>query len=191
MKWLKQTVNECLRVKADGSGKIRWGADAAFAVHPDFKSQTGATMTMGEGSMISMSSKQKLNTRSSTEAELVAADDVMGPMLWVRLFLEAQGYPVKENVLLQDNQSAILLESNGRRSAGKRSRHLNVRYFFIEDQKKKGNVKIEFCPTDAMTADYFTKLLVGKKFGKLRREIVGQPKTLASQLLMLALADKF
>ena len=43
-------------------------------------------MTMGEGAIFSISRKQKLNTRSSTEAELVAADDVVSSIVWTKLF---------------------------------------------------------------------------------------------------------
>ena len=56
----------------------------------------------------SQSHKQKLNTRSSTKAEAVGVDDAMGPVLWTRLFLEAQGIEVWHNILYQDNKSAIL-----------------------------------------------------------------------------------
>ena len=56
---------------------IKWSTDASFAVHQDMKSHTGITMSMGKGSVISASRKQKMNTRSSTEAELVAADDAV------------------------------------------------------------------------------------------------------------------
>ena len=55
-------------------------------------------MTYGRGAPISQSHKQKLNMRSSTEAEVVGVDDAMGPILWTRLFLEAQGIEVKRNV---------------------------------------------------------------------------------------------
>ena len=81
---------------------------------------------MGRGAIASISAKQKVNARSSTEAEVVGIDDAMGPVLWTRCFLEEQGYEVEDNVLLQDNQSAMHLETNGRASAGKRSRHLNI-----------------------------------------------------------------
>ena len=50
--------------------------DASFAVHLDFKSHLGGVMTMGTGAIMSGSNKQKLNTRSSCEAELVGFDDL-------------------------------------------------------------------------------------------------------------------
>ena len=184
MKFLKQTSKDRLTLSADGTHKIQWHVDASFAVHPDFRSHTGATMTMGKGAITSISRKQGMNTRSSTEAEVVAADEAVGPMLWTKLFLEAQGYPVKENILFQDNQSAMLLEKNGRKSAGKRSRHLNIRFFFVTDQKAKGNIDIAYCPTDEMTADYMTKPLHGQKFTTFRQEIMNLP--FAAQLMMWA-----
>ena len=54
---------------------MKWYVEAIFAVHPDFNSHTGSIMNMGQGEMQSVSSKQKLNTRSSTEAEVVEVDD--------------------------------------------------------------------------------------------------------------------
>ena len=54
-----------------------------------------------------MSRKQKLNTKSSTTAELVCADDATTMMLWTKLFMEEQGYKIEENVLYQDNKTAI------------------------------------------------------------------------------------
>jgi hypothetical protein len=107
----------------------------------------------------------------------VAADEVAGPMLWTKQFLEAQAYPVTRNTLYQDNRSAMLLETNGRQSAGKRSRHLNIRMFFVADQVKKGSIDIEYCPTDDMTGDYMTKPLHGKKFVSFRNEIMNLSPT--------------
>jgi len=62
--------------------------------------------------------------------------------------MEEQGYDVKENILCQDNKSTILLENNGKRSSGKRTRAINIRYFFLTDQVEKGNLRIECCPTE-------------------------------------------
>ena len=67
-------------------------------------------------------------------------------------------------IMYQDNQSAILLEKNGTKSSSKRTRHLNIRYFFIVDKIKNNELKVEYCPTDEMVGDFFTKPLQGKKF---------------------------
>ena len=88
--------------------------------------------------------------------------------------MEGQGYKIDDNILYQDNKSSILLETNGQRSAGKRSRAINIRYFFITDQVEKGNVKVVYCPTDDMIADFMTKPLQGRKFKKFRRLIMGE-----------------
>ena len=174
MRYIHSTQGWHVTLSADSLRIMKWYVDASFAVHPDFKSHTGAVMTMGKGAMQAMSKKQKLNTRSSTEAELVGVDDAMTMILWTMLFMEAQGYPIKKNVLYQDNKSAILLEVNGRKSAGKRSRALNVRYYFVTDQVEKGRIIIEHCPTDTMIADYNTKPLQGEKFRQFRAEIMGE-----------------
>jgi hypothetical protein len=67
--------------------------------------------------------------------------------------------------LYQDNKSAILLETNGKKSSWKRTQALNIRYFFLTDQVEKGNVTIVYCPTDDMVGDFHTsKPLQGEKF---------------------------
>ena len=98
-------------------------------------------------------------------------------MIWTKNFIEAQGYDMGPPVLHQDNQSAIKLESNGMASAGKRSRHMNIRYFFIAEKvaNKEVLVSYYYCPTDAtddMIADFFTKPLQGSKFLRFRDTIL-------------------
>ena len=175
MKYLNSTKSLNLTLSADNLHCIKWYVDASFAVHPDYKSHTGATMSYGDGhgAVQSISRKQKLNTKSSTESELVGVDDVSVMILWTKLFLEEQGYEIEKNILYQDNKSAILLESNGKKSSGKRTRALNIRYFFLTDQVEKGNVTIEYCPTDDMVGDFHTKPLQGEKFRKFRNENLG------------------
>jgi hypothetical protein len=62
----------------------------------------------------------------------------------------------------------MLLEKNGRGSSSKRTRHINIRYFFVADRVAAGEVKIEYCPTADMLADFFTKPLQGSIFRKFR-----------------------
>ena len=132
-------------------------------------------MSMGEGAMQTLSQKQKLNSRISTEAELIAVDDAITQVLWTRLFMAEQGqYPIKENIVYQSNESAILLEKNGRASAGKRSHAPNIQYFFVTNQVEKGHIKIDHCPTDDLWGDdYQTKQLQGEKFRKFRALLQG------------------
>ena len=132
-------------------------------------------MSFGRGAPVTISSKQKLNSRSSTDAELIGADDVMSPMLWTRLFLEAQGVDVQENILHQDNKSTIILAEKGKSSSGKRTRALNIRFFFIHDQINHGNLRVVYCPTKEMRGDYCTKPLQGALFHDHRAFIMGHP----------------
>jgi hypothetical protein len=173
LKYINGTRKDKLILSAEDLHVIKWYVDCAFAVHPDFKSHTGGNMTYGQGTPMSMSRKQKLNTRSSTEAELVGPDDLSTLILWTRLFMEAQGYEIEKNILYQDNKSTILLEENGKKSSSKRTRALNIRYFFLTDQIQKGNLIVEYCPTTEMVADYFSKPLQGKLFQKFRKSIMG------------------
>jgi hypothetical protein len=111
-------------MSADNLHCIRWYVVASFAVHPDYKSHTGATVSYGDGDDAAVqliSRKQKLNTKSNTESESVGVDDVSVMILWTKLFLEEQGYEINNNILYQDNKSAILLETNGKKSSGKRT----------------------------------------------------------------------
>jgi len=172
-RYLDGTIGLPLILAMDKSGKMQWHVDASFAVHNDMKSHTGATMTMGQGAAYSQSSKQKLNTKSSTEAELVGVDDVLPQMIWCRYFLEAQQEQVEDNICYQDNESAIKLENNGKRSSSKRTRHINIRYYFITDRVANGEVSIEYCPTGDMVGDFHTKSLQGSQFCRFRNTILG------------------
>ncbi len=172
MKYLQSTMDLPLVLSADSSGQPKWHIDASYAVHMDMKSHTGGSMSLGKGSVYSTLVKQKLVTRSSTEAEVVAVHDVLPQMLWTAYFLKGQGVHVNDSILFQDNMSAILLEKNGRASASKRSRHMNIRYFFIADRAKSGELRIEYCPTEEMLGDFFTQPLQGGQFYILRDDIM-------------------
>ena len=177
LKYCNGTRKDVLTLSADDLHVIKWYVDASFAVHPDFKGHTGGCMTFGQGVPQSISRKQKLNTRSSTEAELVGADDASVMILWTKLFMEAQGYGIKRNILFQDNKSTILLENNGKRSSSKRTRAFNIRYFFLTDQIEKGNLEVVYCPTTEMDGDFFTKPLQGSTFAKFKKRMgVSSPK---------------
>ncbi len=142
----------------------RWHVNAAFTIHKDMKSHTGATMSLGSGTICSISTKQKVNTQSFTEAELIWFDDVVSKILWSKLFIEGQGFQVKANIVYWDNTSSMHLEENGKASSGKHTHHFHIKYFYITNLINRNQITIEYCPTEDMIADYMTKPLVGTKF---------------------------
>ena len=98
------------------------------------------------------------------EAELIGVYDMMPQLVWTGNFMLAQGINIKKVVLMQDNTSAILLGHNGQRSSTKRTKHIDIWYFYIKEMVDSKNVVIEYCPTEMMMADYFAKLLQGNLF---------------------------
>jgi hypothetical protein len=133
MGFLKGTIDDVLTLEADDTQTMSWYIDAAFAVHPDMKSHTSAVFTMGKGAIISDSLKQKVNSRSSMESEIVGVDDEIHKVVWAKRFAEYQGFKVKLNIVFQDNTSSMKLEQNGKASSGKRSRHFDIKIFYVTD----------------------------------------------------------
>jgi hypothetical protein len=173
MKYIRGTKTLPLILSANGSGILKWWIDGSFAVHPNMRGHTGGGLSMGRGFPIVSSTKQKLNTRSSTESEIVGVDDCMPAVLWTRYFMEAQGYGIQENIVFQDNKSAILMEKNGKASSSKRTKHINIRYYFVTDRINKKELKVEWCPTGDMIGDFMTKPNQGTLFTKFRDQIMG------------------
>ena len=182
--YLKEMVHLPLVVGADDSGRLTWNIDALFAVNLDCKSHTGACLTLGYGSILSISTKQKINTKSSTKAELVGVDDAMSFVMWMKHFFESQVQSVNMNSLLkplgsditieQDNTSVIQLERNERKSSSKRIKYINVTYFYITDRLKAGDIsRIIYKPTGDIESDHLTKALQGKSFHTHRKTLIG------------------
>jgi hypothetical protein len=170
-KYLFGTKELSLRLTADGKVVIHSYIDASFACHPDGKSHTGEMITFGGGAVFSRSSKQKLVTKSSTEAELVGLSDGLSHVLWTKNFLQSQGYANGPAIIHQDNKSTITLVEKGK-STSNRTRHISVKYFFIKDRMDKKEVEVVYTSTDKLHADFFSKPLQGHLFEKHRDVIM-------------------
>ena len=138
--------------------------DVSYGVHTDGKSHTGGCISFGLGVVATKCQKQKLNVKSSTEGEIVEVSDYLSSMIWSRMFVEAQGYPMVDNVLYQDNQSAMKIIKHGRRSSGQKTSHMNIRYLWFKDRLTSERIKVVYCPTGNMLTDFFTKPLQGNLF---------------------------
>ena len=140
MEHLKETKKLKLKLSTDNLNISKWCIDASHAVHPDVKSHTGGSMTLGCGCICNMSRKQKLNTKSSAESKLAGVDDFVSPVLWTRCFLHAQGCNCDETVVCQDNTSAISLEKNVKLSGSKQTWCVNIRHHFCHRQNQEGQI---------------------------------------------------
>lgn len=144
------------------SFELRAYVDAAFCSHPDGKSHTGMCVMLGDACVMAKSSKKKIVTKDSTEAELVGLTDKLTCIVQCYEFVRAQGYNISIPTVQQDNCSTISLVTQG---GGKpRNKHLRARQYLVLDYVKDERIKIEFVPTNEMIADILTKPLQGKLY---------------------------
>ena len=140
--------------------------DCAFGVHWDKRSHSGMLITMGFGGPPIMwrSGKQRINTRHSTEGELVAIHDFLDHVLWLAQILEWWGYPQGTIPIYQDNTSTITIAYMGKGSAHSHTRYISIKYFWIKQFLDSGKLILKYLPRDQMVADFFTSCRGGAVF---------------------------
>jgi hypothetical protein len=171
IRYIREARATPLTLEVDIPVKVIAYIDASYAVHADKKSHTGCIITLGKGAIYGKSSTQKLNTTSSTEAELVAMTEAGNQVLWTRNFLIHQEYKVGPALIYQDNLSTIQLVKNGR-SNSERTRHIDIKFFFLHDRIKSDHIIVTYKSTKEMIADLLTKPLQGKLFQELRDQVL-------------------
>ena len=171
--YLKRTRDVPLRLGCDLIPQVTVSIDAAFANREWMRSTSGLCVTLGIGFFIAWCKVQNLNSKSSTEAEIIAVSDGMNLPMWLADFIHWQGYPKKIIVVHQDNQSAIVLLTKGR-STAETTKFVDIRFFWVTDYIKKKVMELVYVPTGEMTSDYFTKPLQGSLFNKMVKRILGQ-----------------
>ena len=107
---------------------IKWFVDGSNNTHWDCKGHGGAILTFGEGAVSSHSRKVKLNPKSSTETELVVADAYPPEVMWSLYFIQEQGYALEHAEKHHANTSAKMLETNGRFSSGRKTKHIKAKF---------------------------------------------------------------
>ena len=172
LRYLRATRDMWLNLTASDDYNVEAYIDASFGVHPDGKGHTGVCITIGSGFFYVASTKQKLVAKSSTEAELIGVSDGLSQVLWVRNFLLAQGHTVGPAIVWQDNKSTLAIMEKGK-STSSRTKHINIRYFFIADRVRSGEVSLKYKPTEHMVADLLTKPVQGELFRYLRGIMLG------------------
>jgi hypothetical protein len=174
LRYLCGTIDLGLNLQSNNIDKVAviTSTDASYGVHVDGKGQTGIITSFGNGSIYSSTTKQKLVVKSSSEGELTAASDGISHIMSIKNYLISRGYNVSSLKLLQDNMSTQSIIKNGIKSA-RRSRHLNIRYFFIKQFVQDNQIRVEHVSTKDMVADILTKPLQGQQFINLRDKLLG------------------
>ena len=127
MKYLNGTRRLKLNLTIDSMGVIKWFIDGLHNTHWYCKEHGGAMMVMGCGAISSYSRRIKVNTRSSTETKLVLVHAYIPEVLWSLYFVHAQGYGVKYSEIHQDNVSSQILETNGKFSRSRKTKHIKAK----------------------------------------------------------------
>ena len=118
--------------------------EVSFAVHADIRSHTGCGASFGRGVFLPMSRKQRINTGSSTEGEVVGVADYAPNTIWLLKFLEAQGCKPNLCVLFQYNEAAIKMLKKGKKSSSRRTRYLDIKLFNIKISSNRKMTTAEF-----------------------------------------------
>ena len=169
VKYLNGVRNVGLTIRAaQNEYRLTCYADASYGVHADGKSHGGIIVCYGaqSGSPIYWKSyKQRIVARSSTEAEFITLSDATSVVVWLQQFLDHlyPERPLSPAIIYEDNTSAIRMALNGK-SMSERTRHINIRYFFVKDYLAQGIIVLQHLRTELMLADALTKPLAHAKF---------------------------
>ena len=126
-----------------------------------------AALGQGNAPIVAKSTKQKLNTRSSTESELVALDDTLLHLLWLIQVICFLGYPQSPVYVYQDNKSTMTVCNTGNSKSAK-LKHMAIRWHFIHSKITTKVIELVYISTQEMVADILTKPLTGQDFARLR-----------------------
>jgi len=173
--YLAATKDIAIKVNVTDT-KVYAYIDASWACHSDLKGHTGIICTLGKMGFPLMfkSQKQKVVTRSSTEAELAAMFTGLDIVLYLRRLLKFFGYNQGDSITIyQDNTSAIKMAYMGRGGSGSTSKNMDLKYFWIKDYLDSKLFTLEYLNTDRHIADFFASPRIGQDFRKMRDIIMG------------------
>jgi hypothetical protein len=168
LRYLKGTMNEGITFNGNLGLKLECWSDASWGGEEGRESVSGFVFTIAGGAVSYSSKKQGSVALSSTESEYMALLHCLKEQIWLLRLLREIGYDISDqNVIYCDNQSAIALAHNPEHHA--RTKHVDIQYHFVRNCIEDGKTQLEYCPTEEMVADGFTKPLGPERHRKLSR----------------------
>ena len=170
LRYLKGTVNFALKYEQSDSGALIGFSDADWAGdQDDRRSTTGNVFLLNGGAVSWLSKKQATVALSTAEAEYIALSQAAQEGIWLKRLLSDLGVEAMSTLILEDNQGAIAIAKNPVNHS--RTKHIDIRYHYIRECVQNGQIELQYCPTNDMKADIFTKPLPRQKFEYFRGEI--------------------
>ena len=163
-------MNLALKYEQSDSGALIGYTDADWAEDQDDRRSTTGNIFLQSGGAVSwLSKKQATVALSTAEAEYVAHNQAAQEGIWLRRLLSALGMKAISTVILENNQGAIAMVKNPVDHS--RTKHIDIRYHYIRECVRNGQIELQYCPTNDMKADILTNPLTKQKFEYLREEI--------------------
>lgn len=150
--------------------------DASWNVHRDAKGHSGMIISLGHYGfpIVCKSQKQKIVTRSSTEAELVCLFAGIDILLYIRRIGQFMGISSTKPIpVYQDNTSTITMAYMGRGSSNSNSKYMDLKYFWVKEHLDKKAIKLEYLSSPQMSADFLASPRTGSSFRELRSIVLG------------------
>lgn len=155
LRYLAGTLDHCL-VFCKGESNFSAYADANWADNSvDMRSFTGLIVKFGNAVISWESRKQKTVALSSTEAEYYALTDVARELCFLKNLSSELGFKFGCVTVHSDSQGALAIVKN--ESHHGRTKHINVKHFFLRDLVKSNEISLRYLKTDDMIADVLTK----------------------------------
>ena len=172
LRYLKGTSTFGICFQGQNQGKIDVYCDADFAGDSsDRKSISGGVILHNGGPVTFYSKKQGCVSRSTAEAEYVSLSEITAEALWFNQLLGSfpEQIIMRPIIVNEDNQACISIAEQT--TSTKRSKYIDIHYHYVRDHVNKMDIKLQFCPTESMIADIFTKELGSIRFCLLRDKI--------------------
>jgi hypothetical protein len=151
--------------KLIGYSDSDWGGSV-----DDMKSTSGYCFVLGTGIFSWCSKKQEIVAQSTAEAEFMAATAAVNQVLWLRKILaDLNLEQTKSTEVFVDNQAAIAISHNPVFHG--KTKHFKIKFFFVREVQKEGDVSLVYCSSENQLADIFTKPLPAIKFERLRQRL--------------------
>ena len=169
--YLAKTIHHGICYGGNPNAALLGFTDADFAADlKSRKSTTGVVFLYNGGPVSWGSRRQRATALSTTDAEFYAASEGARESIWIKSLLLELGIDVGQVLIRCDSKCAISLIHDGEHH--QRTKHIDVKYFYVRDQQDLGNIAVTHLPGKDQPADMFTKPLPRPAFEKFR-ELIG------------------